>query len=72
MKYRLAIAVSVFFLVSSFLFAQNPQHGKKPGSMVITDAIVIDGVGTPPEGPMDIVIRDNRIESIAAANPKAD
>ena len=30
--------------------------------MVIIEAIVVDGVGTPAEGPMDIVIRGNRIE----------
>ncbi len=40
--------------------------------MVISDALVIDGVGTPAEGPMDIVVRENRIESVAPSNPKAD
>lgn len=73
MKYVKSIATCLLLLISQFVFAQNPpQHGKKPGTMVITDATVIDGVGTPPEGPMDIVIRDNRIESVTNANPKAD
>jgi len=74
MKHRISITIFVFFAVSQFVFAQDrpPQHGKKPGTMVITDAMVIDGVGTPPEGPMDILIRDNRIESVASSNPKAD
>ncbi|MCI0616634.1 amidohydrolase, partial [bacterium] len=74
MKNRISIATFLLLLISQFVFAQDrpPQHGKKPGTMVITDAIVIDGVGTPPEGPMDIVIRDNRIESVTSSNPKAD
>ena len=37
------------------------QHGKRYPRMVIRDAMVIDGMGTPASGPYDIVIENNRI-----------
>ena len=59
--YRFLLLVP-FLLIPSLLFAQNkdPQHGKKSDVIVIIQATVVDGVGTPAEGPMDIVIRGNK------------
>ena len=42
---------------------QAPQHAKRADQLVITNATVIDGIGTPAEGPVDIVIKQNRIVS---------
>ncbi len=71
--YRFLLLVP-FLLIPSLLFAQNkdPQHGKKSDVIVIIQATVVDGVGTPAEGPMDIVIRGNKIDEVTTSNPSAD
>ncbi len=61
------------------------QHGKRTASLVIRNALVIDGTGTPASGPYDILIENNRItrmypiaDAVAAViggqgnRPKAD
>jgi cytosine/adenosine deaminase-related metal-dependent hydrolase len=45
--------------------------GKRYPRMVIRNATVIDGNGTPAAGPKDIVIEDNRIADVVAADPVA-
>ncbi len=50
---------------SSGLGAQTPvQHGKRAPRLIIRNALVIDGMGTPASGPYDIVIENNRIAQI--------
>ncbi|MGI8785402.1 MAG: amidohydrolase family protein [Acidobacteriota bacterium] len=45
-----------------------PDEGSGPfKTLVIRGAILIDGTGAPPQGPVDIVIEDNRIKSIQSA-----
>jgi hypothetical protein len=47
---------------------RQPGEGEGPyRRLVIRGAMLIDGSGAPPRGPVDIVIAGNRIESIAAA-----
>ncbi len=48
-----------------------PTHGVRARRMVIRGAIVIEGNGTPAEGPKDIVIEGNRITQIASIDPVA-
>ncbi|MDA7980226.1 MAG: amidohydrolase family protein [Pirellulales bacterium] len=57
--------------VSATAYAQNPAPDRRPDEgagpfkkLVIRRAIVIDGTGAPPRGPVDIVIEGNRITSI--------
>jgi hypothetical protein len=46
---------------------RGPDEGRGPfKTLVIRGAILIDGTGAPPQGPVDIVIENNRIK--AAAN----
>ena len=40
------------------------QHGKRSPSLVIRNALVIDGTGTPAAGPFDILIEHNKITRI--------
>ncbi|MFQ5628572.1 MAG: amidohydrolase family protein [bacterium] len=74
---KLSFLTPVFFLfwvfVSSHCFAQDkaPQHGQRANRLVITGAMVVDGVGIPAEGPMDIVIEKNRIARISRARQNA-
>lgn len=47
------------------------QHGVRPRRMVIRGAMVLEGNGTPAEGPKDIVIEGNRIVDIVGLDPVA-
>jgi imidazolonepropionase-like amidohydrolase len=45
-----------------------PDEGRGPfKTLVIRGAILIDGTGAPPQGPVDIVIENNRITAIRSA-----
>jgi len=47
---------------------RQPGEGAGPfRRMVIRGAMLIDGTGAPPRGPVDIVIAGNRIESVSGA-----
>ncbi len=48
-----------------------PVSGKRAESLVIRNAMVVDGAGTPARGPADIVVRGNRIENIVWLDPVA-
>jgi imidazolonepropionase-like amidohydrolase len=52
----------------------NPAPARRPGegagpftALVIRGAILVDGSGAPPVGPVDIVIENNRIQAIRSA-----
>jgi imidazolonepropionase-like amidohydrolase len=47
------------------------QHGVRPRRLVIRGAMVLEGNGTPAEGPKDIVLEGNRIVDIVALDPVA-
>jgi imidazolonepropionase-like amidohydrolase len=47
---------------------RRPDEGKGPyQTLVIRGATLIDGTGAPPQGPVDIVVQNNRIASIRSA-----
>ena len=43
---------------------QGVQHGVRPQRLVIRNATVVDGNGTPARGPFDIVLEGNRIAAL--------
>ena len=51
--------------LSSFAQEKLPQHAERANKLVITNAMMLDGVGTPAEGPVDIAIEENRIVDIS-------
>lgn len=51
--------------------APAPTHGVRPKRMVIRGAMLLEGNGTPAEGPKDIVIEGNQITQIVALDPVA-
>ena len=78
MRARLAaVILFVGFVVVSTPLAQQgviPAPARKAGEglgpfkrLVIRGAMVIDGTGAPPAGPMDIVVEGNRIAAIRSA-----
>jgi hypothetical protein len=47
---------------------RGPDEGRGPFKiLVIRSAMLIDGTGAPPQGPVDIVIENNRIKTIRSA-----
>ncbi len=48
-----------------------PAHGTRPRSLAIRGAIVVEGNGTPAEGPKDIIVEGNRITQIVSLDPAA-
>jgi imidazolonepropionase-like amidohydrolase len=64
--------IAALVLAPSIVLAQAPPtHGTRAESLVIRNAIIVDGAGTPASGPADILIRGNRIEQIAWLDPVA-
>ena len=61
---NILILIAVLFNIS--INAQSPKdvHNKKQESLVITNAIIIDGNGSPAKGPFDILIKNEKITSI--------
>lgn len=65
---RLIAAVVLFFAVTDVSGqTRAPLHMQRPAHLLILNAMYIDGVGTPPEGPVDIFISNGRIERISPA-----
>ncbi len=62
------------FLAGAAGLAQTPtpHHAKRANQLVIANALMLDGNATPAEGPVDILIKQNRILRIARANANAD
>ena len=46
-------------------------HGVRPPRLVIRNAMIVDGNGTPARGPVDIVLDGNRISQIVPLDPVA-
>jgi hypothetical protein len=58
-------------LAACTLLAQAPDpHGRRQTRLLIRNAMVVEGVGTPASGPRDILIEGNRIARIAASGEK--
>ncbi|HSP07333.1 MAG TPA: amidohydrolase family protein [Acidobacteriota bacterium] len=49
-----------------------PVHGKRVQHLVITNAMMVDGNGTPAQGPVDIVLDGNRIVRVDSSNKNAE
>ena len=44
------------------------ENGQRYSRLVIRNVVVVDGKGTPPRGPSDIIIEGNKIQSVRSAN----
>ena len=54
-------------LVNTGLTGETGEHGKRYNQLVIRNVVMIDGNGTPPTGPGDVIIKGNTIQSIGSA-----
>ena len=69
-----SIALCLICILATTLDAQtrNVENGKRPtGRLAIRNALVVQGNGTPAEGPYDIVIEGHRIVEMAPLDPVA-
>ena len=59
--------------LASFAGAQTKgvTHGVRPPRLVIRNAMIVDGNGTPARGPVDIVLDGNRISQVVPLDPVA-
>jgi hypothetical protein len=72
MRTLLLVGAGLLLLPETPTLAQSrPTHGVRPRRLVIRGAMVIEGNGTPAEGPKDIVIEGNRIADIVSLDPVA-
>jgi len=64
----------VCLLLSQGLIAETRgvENGQRYGRLVIRNVVVVDGKGTPPRGPVDIIIEGNKIQSVRSANRRKD
>lgn len=61
---RILIAVCLPILAASAPVAQNDAAGSRYGRFVIRDGMLVDGLGTPARGPLDIVVEGDTITDI--------
>jgi hypothetical protein len=63
-------SLALVFLAGTTL-AQTPVSGRRARRLLIHNATVVDGNGTPASGPKDIVIENNTITDVIALDPVA-
>src|SRR3974377_1828026 len=68
MKLRFLAAL---FVIAATAFAQAPVSGRRVRRLLIHNAIVVDGNGTPASGPKDILVENNLISDVIALDPVA-
>jgi cytosine/adenosine deaminase-related metal-dependent hydrolase len=66
-KRFLIFMILIGLLVNTGLSSETGEHGKRYNQLVIRNVVMIDGNGTPPKGPGDVIIKGNTIQSIGPA-----
>src|SRR4051812_14739264 len=68
---RIWILFLVLCAAAGACFAQSPVSGRRARRLLIHNANVVDGNGTPASGPKDIVIENNLIADVIPLDPVA-
>lgn len=72
MRWLAPLAAAALSCAAVVVEAQTaPMHGVRPRRLAIRNAMVIEGNGTPAEGPKDIIVEGNRIVDVIALDPVA-
>ena len=73
MRARARCFLAVALIAGSAVDAQTTtvRHGVRPERLIIRNATIVDGNGTPAKGPFDIVLEGNTITQLAALDPVA-
>jgi cytosine/adenosine deaminase-related metal-dependent hydrolase len=64
MSIRLVVSAMVLLAMPLHAQTRGVEHGKRPARLVVRNATVVDGNGTPASGPYDIVLEGNRITAV--------
>jgi cytosine/adenosine deaminase-related metal-dependent hydrolase len=70
-RFRLPLVLSLLLPVAAHAQATTVVNGTRPARLVIRNATVVDGNGTPARGPFDIVLEGNTITQIIPLDPVA-
>jgi Amidohydrolase family len=62
-------AVALWSAASLAAENRGVEHGQRYDRLVIRNVIVIDGKGTPPRGPMDVILENGRIAAVRGPAP---
>jgi dihydroorotase-like cyclic amidohydrolase len=68
----LIICVLLFPLLALSGESRGVDSGQRYEELVIRNVIVVDGKGTPPRGPVDIILKGNKIHSVRSANRSSE
>jgi dihydroorotase-like cyclic amidohydrolase len=73
MRARILYAAFISIAVTRHTAAQTTtvKHGVRPERLIIRNATIVDGNGTPARGPFDIVLEGGTITQLAALDPVA-
>ncbi|MHB8054469.1 MAG: amidohydrolase family protein [Candidatus Aminicenantales bacterium] len=71
---RTAVILGAIFLWTTAALSVSAQtrgvdHGQRYDRLIIRNVTIIDGKGTPPRGPMDVVVANNKIVEVRGAGP---
>src|ERR1043165_8326658 len=61
----------VLLAAPAMSFAQGPTSGVRPQRLLIRNATIVDGNGTPAKGPFDIAVEGNTIVALTPRDPVA-
>jgi imidazolonepropionase-like amidohydrolase len=70
-RFVLRLVPCVLALGTAAAQSPAPTHGQRPARMVIRNALVVEGNGTPATGPWDIVVEGNTIAAMVPLDPVA-
>src|SRR5579862_9140465 len=65
----MARTILAILLLAGIAPAQTPASGRRYRRLLIHNATVVDGNGTPASGPKDIVVENNTIADVIALDP---
>jgi cytosine/adenosine deaminase-related metal-dependent hydrolase len=68
---RRLFALSLAIPLALAAQTKGVTHGQKPARLVVRNATMVDGNGTPARGPVDIVIENGKISDIVTLDPVA-
>ncbi|MDX2152265.1 MAG: amidohydrolase family protein [Bryobacteraceae bacterium] len=65
------LAATLLILSAAHAQPPAPAHGQRPQRLIVRNAMVVEGVGTPASGPRDIVIEGGKIVRIVPSRAKS-
>lgn len=66
------LTVSYLFVHTLYGQSRGVKNGERYERLVIRGAVLIDGNGTPPRGPVDVIVENNTIAAVTPARREAD